>query len=55
MSGLCYGSIGTSISVNIKYVRYSYSFLILIDLCANYRFIGVGSATTEQQPEGESL
>jgi len=36
-------------------VRYTDSFLILADLCDIYRFIGVGSATAEQQPEGESL
>jgi len=36
-------------------VRYTDSFLILADLFDIYRFIGVGSATAEQQPKGESL
>jgi hypothetical protein len=36
-------------------MRHNDSFLISADLCDIYRFIGVGSATAEQQPEGESL
>jgi len=36
-------------------VRYTDSFLILAYLYDIYRFTGVGSATAEQQPEGESL